>query len=180
MAPIKPGFPRKSATCVLFLVFLLIIKTAHGQEKLNLVSTAFAEGKAIPGKYTCAGQDVSPGFSWDGVPNGTKSFAIIMDDPDAPMGVWVHWVIYNIPDTIRVLKENFTTQKVNAADGLNDWESKGYKGPCPPDGQHRYVFKLYALDTMLNVVPDMTKYKLEDAMKGHILGVGQLKGVFQL
>lgn len=167
----------------LFLLFVFIfsasVSNAQTQSNFKLVSTAFEEGKPIPAKYTCDGDNVLPPFSWSGVPKNTKSFALIMDDPDAPMGTWVHWVLYNIPGTVTSFDEKKPAGQINATDGLNSWNEKGYSGPCPPDGTHRYHFKLYALDKTLTSKDGMTKEELLEAMKGHILGETTLTGLFR-
>ena len=148
---------------------------------MKLVSSAFSEGGMIPSQYTCDGKDISPPLQWSDVPEGVKSFALICDDPDAPMGTWVHWVIYNIPDTLRQLPEAVpATEKLSdgTLQGKNDFKRFGYGGPCPPGGTHRYFFKLYALDTKLDLAPGATKAQLLDAMKGHILAEAQLIGKY--
>ena len=150
---------------------------------LSLASTAFAEGKPIPQKYTCQGSDVSPPLAWANVPANTKSFVLIADDPDAPAGTWVHWVLFDLPSTATALPEDVAkTQYVagNAKQGINDFHRLGYGGPCPPAGKpHRYFFKLYALDTMLDLKPGATKRDVEAAMNGHVLAEGQLIGTYQ-
>ncbi len=150
--------------------------------EIKVTSTAFDEGGMIPEKYTCDGMDVSPSLAWTNVPNETKSFTLICDDPDAPMGTWVHWVIYDIPADIRELKENIPVKEKldnGAKQGKNDWRNIGYGGPCPPGGTHRYYFKLYALDTELNLEPGNTKAELLKAMEGHILDQGELMGKYK-
>lgn len=152
-----------------------------GEKTMKLTSSAFSEGGMIPSQYTCDGKDISLPLSWSEVPDGTKSFALICDDPDAPMGTWVHWVIYNIPDTVRQLPEAVpTTEKLNdgSLQGKNDFKRFGYGGPCPPGGTHRYFFKLYALDTRLDLKAGATKSQLLEAMKGHILAEAQLMGKY--
>ena len=153
-----------------------------GKEKaMQLVSTAFDSGKMIPSKYTCDGENISPALQWDNVPAGTKSFALIADDPDAPMGTWVHWVIYNIPDSSRGLKENVPAAPKlpdGTLQGKNDFRKIGYGGPCPPGGVHRYYFKLYALDKILSVPAGLTKAELLKAMDGHILAKAELMGKY--
>jgi hypothetical protein len=160
------------------IILTVFVSSLRAQNKFKLSSAAFEHGKAIPAKYTCVGIDVLPAVNWSNVPTGVKSFAIIMDDPDAPMGTWVHWVIYNIPADLTQIKEGGTTAEVKANDGLNSWETKGYNGPCPPNGAHTYIFKIYALDKVLDV-SDMTKDKLLEAMKGHIIDQAQLDGTFE-
>ncbi len=146
---------------------------------IRLTSPAFAEGERIPRKYTCDGEDVSPPLTWDNVPEGTKSFALICDDPDAPMGTWVHWVLFNLPPETRSLPEAVSPDKElpsGARQGTNDFRKIGYGGPCPPSGTHRYYFKLYALDTMLDLPAGCSKAQLLKAMEGHVLSEGQLMG----
>jgi len=148
---------------------------------MDLNSQAFRPGGMIPAKYTCDGADISPPLTLPDPPAGTKSFALIMDDPDAPVGTWVHWVIWNIPATTRALEENVpkTASLPNGArQGTNDFKRIGYGGPCPPSGTHRYFFKLYALDTTLNLPPETTKSVLEDTMRGHILVQADLIGKY--
>ena len=147
----------------------------------SVKTTAFAEGGSIPKKYTCDGPDVSPALEWSGAPAGTKSLALIADDPDAPVGTWTHWIAWNIsPD--RSLPEGL--QKAEAlADGMqqgkNDFRRIGYGGPCPPAGKpHRYFFKLYALGTKLDLKPGASRSELESAMKGHLLGHAEVMGKY--
>lgn len=146
----------------------------------EISSTAFPGGGMIPKKFTCDGADVSPPLSWTPAPAGTQSFALIMDDPDAPAGTWVHWVIYNLPADTSELPEGVEKQKQlasRAIQGRNDFRRIGYGGPCPPPGKpHRYSFKLYALDTELNLKTEATKPELERALKSHILGETELMG----
>ncbi|MCH8304916.1 MAG: YbhB/YbcL family Raf kinase inhibitor-like protein [Candidatus Marinimicrobia bacterium] len=149
---------------------------------LTISSSAFNEGDRIPDKYTCEGEDISPQLSWSDTPEGTKSFTLICDDPDAPMGTWDHWLIYNIPADSEGLSEAVPTDESltdGSKQGLNSWEKKSYGGPCPPPGDpHRYFFKLYALDTMLTLTGDADKSTLENAMQEHILAEAQLMGTF--
>jgi Raf kinase inhibitor-like YbhB/YbcL family protein len=153
---------------------------------LAITSPAFAEGDAIPVECTCEGADASPRLEWSGAPNGTKSFALIVDDPDAPdpakpKMTWVHWVLYNIPADATALPEAVTPDALpeGTLEGKNDWKRTGYGGPCPPIGRHRYFFKLYALDSRLSDLNSPTKKDLEQAMKGHILAEVQLMGTYQ-
>ena len=150
---------------------------------IQITSTAFSEGQPIPQKYTCQGSDFSPPLAWTNVPSNTKSFALIVDDPDAPAGTWVHWVIYDLPATTTGLAENTPKSAQlpgGAKQGLNDWPRLGYNGPCPPSGKpHRFFFKLYTLDTLLNLKPGATKKDLLKAMEGHVLAEGQLMGTYQ-
>jgi len=148
---------------------------------IEITSPAFNHESPIPEKYTCKGEDVSPALSWGEPPTGTQSFALIMDDPDAPVGTWVHWVLFNLPATARGLPEAFPSD-ITFADGSMSGNSSfgrpGYGGPCPPSGTHRYFFKLYALDETLGISAGATKGELEKAMVGHILGTGELMGTF--
>jgi len=150
---------------------------------LPITSTAFNEGQPIPQKYTCQGSDISPPLVWTNAPANTKSFALIADDPDAPMGTWVHWVLYDLPPPTKALPEDVAkTQYItgSAKQGINDFHRLGYGGPCPPPGKpHRYYFKLYALDKMLELAPGETKQDVETAMQGHVLAEGQLMGTYQ-
>ena len=140
-----------------------------------LTSSAFTEGGPIPREHTCDGKDVAPPLAWSGAPAGVRTFALIADDPDAPGGVWVHWVLFDLPGTAAALPENLA----DAKQGRNDFKRIGYGGPCPPPGKpHRYVFKLYALDTALALKAGATKADVERAMQGHILGTAQLVGTY--
>jgi Raf kinase inhibitor-like YbhB/YbcL family protein len=150
--------------------------------EIQIKSPDFEEGGMIPKKYTCEDMDVSPLLIWNSVPDNTKSFALICDDPDAPMGTWVHWVIFNLPSDTKELPENVPPQKTlanGARQGKNDFGKIGYGGPCPPSGTHRYFFKLYALDTEINLDSGATKKQLLEAMEGHILAEGQLMGKYK-
>ncbi len=144
-----------------------------------ITSTAFKEGEMIPQRYACDGQNFSPPLKWQSVPGQAKSLALIADDPDAPAGIWVHWVIFNIPSATNGLPENVPTKDSlldGSVQGKNDSRDIGYDGPCPPGGTHRYYFKLYALDTMLKLPSGSTKLELLKAMDGHIVAQTQLMG----
>jgi Raf kinase inhibitor-like YbhB/YbcL family protein len=148
---------------------------------MGLTSPAFTHGQPIPVKYTCKGEDISPALAWGEPPAGTQSFALIMDDPDAPVGTWVHWVLFNIPAAARSLPEAFPSDAAlpdGSLSGKNSWGRTGYGGPCPPSGTHRYFFKLYALDEMLAINAGADKGELEKAMVGHILASAELMGTF--
>lgn len=150
--------------------------------EIKITSSAFEDGGLIPAKYTCDGADVSPPLQWDAVPEGTKSIALISDDPDAPMGTWVHWVLFNLPAQTRELPENVPLDETlpnGAKQGITDFGRVGYGGPCPPSGTHRYFFKIYALDTELQIDTGAGKRGLLKAMEGHILGQGQLMGKYK-
>jgi hypothetical protein len=150
---------------------------------LQLTSAAFKEMEAIPRQYTCDGEDQSPPLAWSGVPANAKSLALICDDPDAPAGIWVHWVLYAIPPGVAELPVGVPAVRSladGAKQGTNDFRRIGYGGPCPPRGKpHRYFFKLYALDTEVQLKEGATKAELVRAMQGHILAEGQLVGTYQ-
>ncbi len=152
-------------------------KEARKMKELTITSTAFADGAAIPARYTCEGEDISPPLAFGAVPAGAHSLALIVDDPDAPMGTWVHWVVWNIPADTREIGEG--SVPAGALQGKNDFKRNSYGGPCPPSGTHRYYFKLYALDTTLNLAATTTKAALEKAMQGHILSQGRLMGTYR-
>ena len=147
---------------------------------LTLKSAAFAAGETIPAKFTCDGTDVSPALQWNDPPAGTESLALIVDDPDAPRGTWVHWLLYDLPPTLRELPEEVPTQEEvpeKGRQGRNDFRKIGYGGPCPPPGSpHRYYFRLYALDAKLQLPAGVTRADLDRAMKGHILEQSELMG----
>ena len=149
---------------------------------IKLTSPAFKEGQAIPRTYTCDGVNVSPPLEWSGVPKTAKTVAIIADDPDAPAGTWVHWVLYNLPaENIGVVENMPATENLAAGgfQGKNDFEKIGYGGPCPPSGTHRYFFKIYALDSELPLIAGATKAELVKAMEGHVVLEGQLMGTYK-
>lgn len=146
---------------------------------LELNSPVFNKGELIPRKYTCDGDDISPPLQWSDFPGGTKSFALICDDPDAPVGTWDHWVLYNIPAKMSALPEGVSSDadlSDGSRNGRNSWGQLGYGGPCPPGGTHRYFFKLYALDSVLGLASGASKYQLLRAMEGHILAQAELMG----
>lgn len=140
---------------------------------MKITSTAFDDGENIPRKYTCDGDNVNPPITIEGVPAETESLVLIVDDPDAPGGTWDHWVVWDIPPITEILENS-----VPGVQGMNDSERQRYSGPCPPSGIHRYFFKVYALDTTLNLDPSSTKPDVEEAMKGHVLAHGQLVGLY--
>jgi len=148
----------------------------------TLTSSVFKEGAPIPAKHTCDGADVSPPLAWSGAPAGAAGFALIMDDPDAPGGTWVHWVLYDLSARSSALPENVAkteTVKDGTVQGRSDFRRPGYGGPCPPPGKaHRYFFKLYALDAPLGLKPGATKQEVERAMQGHVLATAQLMGTY--
>jgi Raf kinase inhibitor-like YbhB/YbcL family protein len=174
---------------------ILVVSTAtsvctqgEGQEPkgakamaITLTSSAFSPMQAIPAKYTCDGADVSPPLAWKGVPDTARSLVLISDDPDAPMGTWVHWVCYDIPPTVDSLAENIPktdSLPCGGQQGTTDFRRVGYGGPCPPGGTHRYFFKVYALDATLGLPAGSTKKEVEKAMRGHVLAQGELVGKY--
>jgi Raf kinase inhibitor-like YbhB/YbcL family protein len=150
----------------------------------RITSASFDQESEIPSRHTCEGGDASPPLSWTGAPAGTKSFALVVDDPDAPdprapKMTWVHWVVYDLPPSTTQLAEATHALPPGARDGKNDWKAKGYRGPCPPVGRHRYFFKLFALDAVLPDLGEPDKGALERAMSGHVLGQATLMGTYE-
>lgn len=159
----------------------------HKDPKMNTIrlqSPAFADGEAIPKVYTCDGKDVSPPLEWSGVPDAARSLALVVEDPDAPRGTWTHWVIFDIPASVKGLGEGVPAhERVTVAaageaalQGVNDFKKIGYGGPCPPSGTHRYVFHLFALDAELGLGPKATRQDVLRSVKGHVLAEGELMG----
>lgn len=149
--------------------------------EFTLSSAAFLEGEPIPTEYSCDGDDTSPALVWSGAPENTGSFVLIMDDPDAPVGTWVHWVLINLPGDANSLPENLPADAVftdGSQQGTNSWGNIGYGGPCPPSGNHRYFFRLYALENSLELVEGATKEDVITAMEGHILLETELMGTY--
>ncbi len=177
---------KRLAAFFFLLVFVFVSSRATSEGKMQITSTAFANHGSIPAKHTCEGSDVSPTLAWVGAPAGTKSFALIVDDPDAPdpaapKMTWVHWVLYDLPASATGFPEAVAAKELpkGTLEGTNDWKRTGYGGPCPPIGRHRYFFKLYALDAVLPDLGKPTKAKLEGAMKGHVLAEALLMGTYQ-
>jgi Raf kinase inhibitor-like YbhB/YbcL family protein len=182
---IPPRHALLSLGVVLLLAALCMADAGSAAMALTLTSPAFKPQGQIPAKFTCEGDDVSPPLAFDGMPQGTKSLALIIDDPDAPdpsapQRVWVHWVVYNIPASADGLPQDADRVGLpqGAAAGVNDFKQQGYDGPCPPIGRHRYFHKLYALDTTL-ALKAPTKADLEAAMQGHVLAKVELIGTYQ-
>jgi Raf kinase inhibitor-like YbhB/YbcL family protein len=173
-----------SLALIVALVFLMtcVSMAKDPPGKLELKTTAFHAGGTIPTPYTCSGANISPALSWSQPPPGTQSFALIVDDPDAPGGTWIHWVVYDLPGSARQLPEQVPAGDAIAGggkQGANDFPQNGYGGPCPPPGQpHRYSFRLYALDTILNLHAPARRKDVDAAMKGHILAQAELMGTF--
>jgi len=178
---------RTSAAAIAFLVIVAVFFPGLHAEppkkgskmSMQIASPAFAHAEMIPERYTCKGNDISAPLEWKGVPEGSRSFALIFDDPDAPMGTWVHWVVYDLPAECNKLPED--VPEVNpisggGVQGTNSWGRIGYGGPCPPSGTHRYFLRLYALDTVLGLKAGATKAQLLKAMEGHILDECELMG----
>jgi hypothetical protein len=147
---------------------------AEGEAKMKLKSPEFEHNGTIPKKFTCEGNDISPALSIEGMPEKAQSLALIVDDPDAPMGTWIHWVVFDIPPAAEI-KENTIPGK----QGSNDFGRNNYGGPCPPTGTHRYFFKLYALDAKLNLKEGVSSRDLEKAMEGHVLDKAELIGLYK-
>ena len=165
-----------------WFVLVFIASNAMGQsgartDALRISSPSFENGGEIPKKYTYDGANVNPLLKIENVPSNTKSLALVFDDIDAPRGSYVHWILWNIDPNIREIKENSFPE--GAVQGTNDFKKRNYGGPCPPRRAHQYVFKIYALDILLNPDPNLTKKDLEKAMEGHILSRAQLKGVYK-
>lgn len=181
---------RTTVAPILFLALLAYGTCGHGAptarplkggRTMQLTSSVIPPGKPIPRQYTCDGGDQSPPLQWDEPPPGTRSFALIADDPDAPSGTFVHWVLFNLPAEARMLPEGIRPEARladGARHGRNSWGNQGYGGPCPPGGSHRYFFKLYALDTMLDLPAGASKEQLLRAMQGHTLAETELMGVY--
>jgi Raf kinase inhibitor-like YbhB/YbcL family protein len=159
-----------------------VVPTGGEAMKIIVASPAFIEGGMIPKKYSCDAENVSPPLAWSGIPDKAKSLALIVDDPDAPAGDWVHWVVYNMPVTMREMPEDIGPDERVAGIGIQgktDFGKIGYGGPCPPSGTHRYFFRLYALDKVLDAAPGLTKAQLLQAMAGHVLAQGELMGRYK-
>ena len=174
---------KKAFFLIFFWTYILVVQGAlsaadtaggTGGQAMKLTSTAFEHNAMIPAKYTCEGKDVNPPLEIQGIPEGVKTLVLIVDDPDAPMGTWVHWVVFNIPVASRI-EEN----SVPGLQGRTNFGTNAYGGPCPPSGTHRYFFKLYALDSSLPLQEGISKGALEKAMQGHILAEGVLMGKYE-
>lgn len=158
------------------LAIIGLFNTGDNAMAFTLTSTAFSNGNTIPAKYTCDGANISPPLQWQDVPHDTQTFALIMDDPDAPAGTWDHWLLYNIPNNIQQLAEDIKILPADTQIGLNSWRRQKYDGPCPPHGTHRYMFKLYALNNKLDLKDKISKAELMSAIKKHLLDVAILEG----
>ena len=161
-------------SALIFIAVNYIEAAERGGGGMEITSPAFKHNEHIPAKYTCEGEDINPELIISGIPDGAKSLALIMDDPDAPIGVWVHWVVFDIP-LVSSIEENSVPGKL----GITNSGRGNYHGPCPPSGTHRYFFKIYALDAQLNLKPGIPKGQLEKAMQGHILDSAELIGLYK-
>ena len=165
---------------IIFLILVIIAVMAvacyaqEGGSVMKITSPAFKNNELMPAKYTCDGEDISPPLGIENIPDGTKTLALICDDPDAPVGNWVHWVVFDI-EVVGEIKEN----SIPGKQGINDFRRKNYGGPCPPSGTHRYFFKIYALDTKLGLNEGISKKELEKSMKAHIMQEAQLVGLYK-
>lgn len=146
---------------------------------MDLSSNAFTNNTIIPVKYTCDGEGISPQLSWSGIPKNTKSFALIVDDPDAPNATFTHWILYNLPPDVYSLIEDVKQLPKGTKIGMNSWHKKEYGAPCPPTENHHYHFKLYALDTTLDLSPEANSKELQQAMRNHILAEAHLIGIYK-
>ncbi len=173
---------RRLPISIVFFLQVFLFSYAMGQsvtktEELKISSPAFENGGEIPKKYTCDGANVSPPLKIENVPSNTKSLALVFDDIDAPRGTYVHWILWNMAPGVKEIKENSVPEGV--VQGVNDFKKRHYGGPCPPKRAHKYVFDIYALDTLLNLNPNGTKKDLEQVMEGHIISRAQLTGLYK-
>jgi Raf kinase inhibitor-like YbhB/YbcL family protein len=182
---VRRRLARRPLRLIVLLVSPFVVaftQKTGGSMTFQVTSAAFSRGETIPKKFTCDGPDVSPQLGWNDAPAGTESFALMADDPDAPVGTWVHWVLYDLPGSARELAEGVAKQEQlpsGARQGRNDFGKIGYGGPCPPPGKpHRYFFKLYALDAKTNLKAGATKADVERALKGHVIGQAELMGMY--
>ncbi|MDY6820168.1 MAG: YbhB/YbcL family Raf kinase inhibitor-like protein [Deferribacterota bacterium] len=172
-----------SILIIIFFNIPIFVSIGENNRNFTITSPAFKNGQEIPIKYTCEGKNISPPIKWFNIPKETNSLALIVEDPDAPAGIWVHWIIYNIPPNINGLTEqagDLKSKLPKSADyGINSWKNLGYDGPCPPSNRHRYIFRLYALDKTLKNLKTPTKSELKTKMKGHIISVAKLIGTYE-
>jgi Raf kinase inhibitor-like YbhB/YbcL family protein len=174
MENIKSYLRNKVIVILVTVLMSVFITQGKGGENMKITSPEFQNNQLMPGKFTCEGGDINPALSIEDIPDGTKSLALVVDDPDAPIGTWVHWVVFDIPVTSKI-EEN----SIPGKQGSNTAGERKYHGPCPPSGTHHYFFKIYALDTMLNLNEGITKSQLEQAMQGHILAKAELVGLYK-
>lgn len=169
-------------SAILLLSFISCPAYGVREAVITVESSAFDDGEEIPAKYSLGGKNVSPPISWSGLPRFAKSLAILCEDPDAPAGIWTHWVIFNIPPNTQALPEDLPDDGIlpgGMLHGINDFGRLGWDGPAPPEGIHRYVFEVYALNTMLDLGPGIKRSDLLEAMKGHVIGRGRLIGTYE-
>lgn len=164
--------------CFFLIIFMCCQESQATGKGMQITSPSFNNKDMIPKKFTCDGQDMNPALMIDNIPKNAKSLALIMDDPDAPLHTWVHWVVYNLP-VINKMEENISARLLSGNQGVNDFNKTNYGGPCPPGGVHRYFFKIYALDKMLGLKDGLSKYALEAAMEGHIIEKAELIGLYK-
>lgn len=173
---------RRAVACPVLVALIIALASARAEEiSVEVSSAAFPDGGAIPKRYSFGDRNISPPLSWSGLPAGTESVALLCDDPDAPAGTWTHWIVYNISPQSPGLPEDVPDDRMlagGAVQGINDFGAIGWDGPSPPQGTHRYIFRVYALDTMLDPGVSMRRGDLQDAMRGHVLGQGRLTGTF--
>jgi Raf kinase inhibitor-like YbhB/YbcL family protein len=169
---------NKKIFFILFTIFVFLnlakVDTLKGEVDMRISSPDFGNNQFIPASFTCDGEDINPSLVIEDIPKEAKSLALIVDDPDAPMGTWVHWVVYDIPVTNRIEQNSIPGKQ-----GINDFRRKDYGGPCPPSGTHRYFFKIYALDRIFNLKEGISKEALEEVMLGHILDKAELVGLYK-
>jgi len=166
---------KKIFALVIILLLIGCSSSPTNTTSMKLTSTAFTDQASLPAQYTCDGEDVSPPLAWSDVPEKTQSFVLIVDDPDTAHGTWNHWLLYDIPADVRKIDEHRSA----GIEGTTSMKTVGYHGACPPNGVHRYFFKLFALDTLLHILPAANKVQIEKAMEGHIMGQAELMGKYQ-
>lgn len=180
LAQMKRTIFGAALVCVALATTGSLMAPRNAQRKMALSSSAFKDGQPIPANYTCEGKNISPPLSWSGAPSEAKSLLLIVDDPDAPTGVWTHWILWDIATDTSTLIEDFSKSPSTGKQGMNDFKKPGYGGPCPPAGKaHRYFFRIFALDTALNLPSGATRKEVDAAMAKHVLAMGQLMGTYQ-
>lgn len=178
------GLYRAALVCAAIATVLVttgsLMSPPEARKKMVLSSSAFKDGQPIPAEYTCDGKNISPQLNWSGAPANTQSLLLIVDDPDAPAGVWTHWLVWDLSTDISDLAEDFAKSPSTAKQGTNDFKKPGYGGPCPPTGKtHRYFFRIYALDTALNLPAGASRKDVDAAIAKHVVAMGQLMGTYQ-
>jgi Raf kinase inhibitor-like YbhB/YbcL family protein len=170
---------RKGIWLHSYLLGCIFLLGSGGVTAMELNSSAFKDGEMIPSQYSCKGEEISPPLQWKDAPSATQSFVLICEDPDSPVGIWDHWVVFNLPASTTELSENIQHYPSGTLLGKNSWGNTQYNGPCPPSGAHRYFFKIYALDTTLSLNKGATKQQVMKAMEGHTIENAELMGRFQ-